>query len=605
MDEERARSSSVSSRIRELEATLEDVRRQLLEERRGKENFEDLLTALRGEIQQYRDDRDNLRDKVVPQLRSQLERKGEFVDQQKLANDNLRLQQELQSLRNENTTLMNARRLQLDLQQHSTGFNSIAEEEDGASPLSPAPGAGLTRSNSTARMSVKGVISRTSSLKRSNSISAKERESRESIADRVKDIEMQRDALHQALRSLLDRQTYQKREHDKKLRALENERDRALETDPPRRLGYEREVTRLRDEIQHLRRRADDAFRQKWQCEKGLGGLKMDLDRAEQETSSLRILLQEHDILLPELSRRPSQEIEHGTHATSASLERAYQELRATQASSISKLQELRRQAPSSAEDEDIAKTLDLLLKSMSAAEAESDHAQKMAEAYRARPDSPQEAEAFQAGETVGLMEQLCASASRVESLALRVRNQLKSNRGLRERLEEAVERGEGEQKKSASRINSMQGKLKSLEDKLVTAQQHSEETFAQHEEEMREIQESDNMQLYRLKGVIRTPTIFAPKSPLSPMFSPRLSKTSSGYAISMTEAVKTDCLERKVSDLEGALGDADKEMEEVISRMNQAQIEVVELQTARYVRAFFSLSGEIIIIYWIIIIIF
>ena len=583
MDEERARSSSVASRIRELEGTLEGVRRQLLEERRGKENFEDLLTALRGEIQQYRDDRDNLRDNIVPQLRFQLEKKGEHSDHQKLVNENLRMQQELQSLRNENTTLMNARRLQLDLQQHSPRFNSIAEEEDGSSPLSPAPAVGLTRSNSTARMDAKGVISRTSSLKRSNSISAKERESRDSLADRVKDIEMQRDALHQALRSLLDRQMYQKKEHDKKLRALEAERDRALQNRSSRRLGYEKEVARLRDEIQHLRRRADDAFRQKWQCEKGLGGLKMDLDRAEQETSSLRILLQEHDILIPELARRPSQESQHGTHATSASLEKAYQELRATQALSVSKLQELRRQAPSSAEDEDTARNLDLLLQSMSAAEAEKDHAQKQAESHRSRVDSLEEVEAHQADENVGLVKQLRASACRVEALAVQVRNQLESNRGLRERLAEAVGRGEREQKKSALRINSMQGKLKSLEDKLMTAQQHSEEIFAQHEEEVREIQESHNLQLHRLKGGLRTPTIFAPKSPLSPMFSPRLNKTTSGYGISMTESVKTDSLERRVSDLEGALSDADKEMEEVISRMNQAQVEVVELQTARY----------------------
>ena len=354
MDEERARSSSVAGRIRELEGTLEDVRRQLLEERRGKENFEDLLTALRGEIQQHRDERDNLRDVVVPQLRSQLERKEESSDHQKLANENLRMQQELQSLRNENTTLMNARRLQLDMQFHSPSFNSIAEEDDDPSPWSPAPMAGLTRSNSVARMNTKGGISRTSSLKRSNSISAKERESRDSLADRVKDIEMQRDALHQALRSLLDRQVYQHNEHTKKMRALEAERDRALHDHSPRRRGYEREVISLRNEIQSLRRRADEAFRQKWQCEKGLGGLKMDLDRAEQETSSLRMLLQEHDILIPELSRQPPQEIQPGAHATSASLEKAYQELRATQALSVSRIRDLRSQAPSSSEDEDL-----------------------------------------------------------------------------------------------------------------------------------------------------------------------------------------------------------------------------------------------------------
>ena len=129
-----------------------------------------------------------------------------------------------------------------------------------------------------------------------------------------------------------------------------------------------------------------------------------------------------------------------------------------------------------------------------------------------------------------------------------------------------------------------MQGKLKALEDKLMTAQQTSEEAFAQHEEEVREMQESHNVQLQRLKGGLWASNVsMVPKSPLSPLFSPRLNKTSSGYGISMTEAVKTESLQRKVSDLEGALGDADKEMEEVVSRMNRAQVEVVELQTARY----------------------
>jgi VIT1/CCC1 family predicted Fe2+/Mn2+ transporter len=242
----------------------------------------------------------------------------------------------------------------------------------------------------------------------------------------------------------------------------------------------------------------------------------------------------------------------------------------------------LRGQGLSSAEDEDTAKTLDLLLKSMSDAEAERDSARIQADLYRAQAQSLEESEAFHIGENAGLVEQLRASASRVDALAAQVRIQLESNRALRERLAEAVGRGEREQKTSASRINSMQGKLKALEDKLMTAQQHSEEAFAQHEEEVREIQDSHNMQLQRLKNGLRTPIIFSPMLPKSPMFSPRLKQTSSGLGISMTEAVKTDTLERKVSELEGALGDADREMEQVISRMNRAQIEVMDLQTAR-----------------------
>ena len=497
------------------------------------------------------------------------------------------MQQELQSLKNENTTLMNARRLQLEMQQHALRFNSIAEEED---PIPPTPTAkiGLTRSSSVARGSGVGSasgLSRTSSLSRHNSVSAKERESRDSLADRVKDIEMQRDALHRALKSLLDRQSYQNREHEKKMRALETERDRALQAQSPRRTGYEKEVTGLRFEINQLRRRADDALMQKWQCEKGLGGLKMDLDRAEQETTSLRTLLQEHDILIPEIPIRDSQDIESGTQVTSASLERAYKQLQATQALSIERIRELHGQLPSSGDDAHTAETMDSLLKSITDAEAQRDYAQKLAEVYRAKAESLQEADSFHTGENAGLVEQLRASATRVESLAAQVRLQLASNSDLRQRLAEAIGRGEREQQTSAARINSMQGKLKTLEDKLMSAQQHSEEAFAKHEEEVREINDSHNTQLQRLKGGLRTPTFYSPKSPLSPMFaakSPRLSKTTSGLGMSMNEALRTQVLENKVVELEKALGDADKEMEEVVSRMNLAQIEVMELQSAR-----------------------
>lgn len=588
MDEDRAKSSNGTSRIRELEASLEDTKRRLLEERRGKDNFEDLLNALRGEIQQHRDERDNLRDAVVPRLRARLEGlEGDSSEYQRLTNENTRLQQEMQSLKNEN---MNARRAQLETQQHSSRFNPIAEE-DGASQLSQGKTSSLSRSNSaSARGNTKG--SRANSLTRSTTISvpAKERESRDSLVDRVKDIELQRDALHTALRSLLDRHRYESKEHNKKIRVLELERDRAFQTQSTRRMGHERNV--LRDEITHLRRRADEALMQKWQCEKGLGGLKMDLDRAEQETSSLRILLQEHDILVPELPQRSSHEITIEAHATSASLEKAYRELKETQALSISKLREFSSDAPTSADDTDTSKTMELLLKSMSDAEAERDSAKKEAQRYRAQAES---LEGFDSAENAEVVEKLRASARRVDILAAQVRTQLEANRLLRERLAEAVERGEMEQKMSASRINHQQGKLKTLEDKLMTAQQHSEEAYAQHEEEIRKIQENQTPNLQRVKGVLRTPTIFTPKSPMSPMFTPRLDTNTSGRGMSMNEALRVEVLERKVTDLEGALGEADKEMEEVVSRMNMAQVEVMKLQSERYAIFSFSLASSVL----------
>ena len=525
----------------------------------------------------------------MPQLKARVEGlEAEAAVFQKLTYENTRMQQELQSLKNENTTLMNARRLQLEMQNHSPRFNSIAEEE--ASTLPSGSGVGLSRSTSVARGS--GSLTRSTSVKRSNSISNKERESRDSLADRVKDIELQRDALHQALKSLLDRQNYQNKEHEKKLRNLEMEKDRALQNQSPRRMGYEYEVTNLRHEIKQLRRRAEDASMAKYQIEKGLGGLKKDLDRAEQETSSLRSILQENDILIPDISVQTAHDSSTGAYATSYSLEKAYRDLQVTQAISISKLRELHGAAPSSADDADTAATMEKLLQSMNNAEAERDYAKRQAAIFRAQAESLKEAESFHTGENAGLADQLTASANRVEALSSQVRVQLESNASLRQRLAEAVGRGEAEQKNSTTRINSMQGRLKTLEDKLMNAQQHSEEAFAQHEEEVRELRDSQNMQLQRLKNGLRQPSRFSSRetSPISPsiaMFgsrSPRLDKTTSGIGMSLDEALRTEFLEKRVQELERALGEADQEMEEVVGKMNQAQIEVMELQSARYV---------------------
>ncbi|KAL9104118.1 MAG: hypothetical protein Q9163_000920 [Psora crenata] len=580
MDDERAISSDAANRVHDLETALEDYRRRLLEEKQVKENFEDLLAAVKGEISQYRDERDNLRDEILPRLKARVEGlEGEAAEFQKLIYDNARMQQELQSLKNENTTLMNARRLQLEMQQHSMRFNAIAEEE-GSSPTMPS-GLGLTRSASTRGA---GGLGRSPSLKRSNSMSSKERE----FNDRVKDIEMQRDALHKALKLLLDRQHYQNREHEKRVRTLETERDRALQNRSPRRTGYEREVKGLKYEINQLRRRADEALHQKYQCEKGLGGLKKDLDRAEQETASLRNLLQDNDILIPERPESTSDDADNAAHATSASLEKAYEELQRTQARSITKLRELHGETSASAVDGETKPTMDNIVREMSDTEAERDLAWKQATTLRAEAESLTEAESFRSRENVGLANQLRAAANRVELLSEQVRTQLVSNSNLRQRLAEAVGRGEEQQKHSASRINSLQGKLRALEDKLMTAQQHSEEAFAQHEEEVKEIKESHNAQLQRLKSgmMLKTPSgLSSASGPVSPLFiarSPKLDRTTSGIGKSLDEALRTEYLEKRVAELEAALGEAEKEMEEVVSRMNLAQIEVMELQSGR-----------------------
>ncbi|KAE8453829.1 hypothetical protein EG329_009341 [Mollisiaceae sp. DMI_Dod_QoI] len=566
-------SMDANGRVRDLEATCEDLRRRLAEEKQVKENFEDLLTALKSELLSSHNERDNLRDEIVPQLRARVEGlEAQAAEHEQLTYEQSKMQQELQTLKNENLTLVNAQRLQTEMHQQMKKFNTIAEES--AAPTPTRSSIGLKRSNSVAQGEV-----RTKSRSLSRSASVKGVESRDALAERVKDVEAQRDALHRALKSLLERQEYQNRENQKKIRQLEMERDRVL-SDSPKRMSYDKEVANLREEINTLRRRADEAIEQKWQCEKGLSGLKMDLDRAEQEIGSLRDLLHENDILIP---TGPRERSASGT-ISSESLERSYRDLQKAYAESLERVKNLEI---SSSKDEDTEKAMKELEQSLANAMSERDFAQNEANSLREQSQSLRDAEKAHVNEETVLADELRNSAKRVEELAVQVRQQLASNATLRQRLAKTIERGEKEQKTNAEKIMYMQSKLKTLEDQLMAAQQASEEKVSRHEDEIRDLKESNNLQLQRMKDGLKSPRLFGPKSPMSPLFAnsvraPRIMSTSSGKAMTVSEDSKMSFLKQRVVELEGALTDADKEMEEVVGRMNIAQIEVMELQNER-----------------------
>lgn len=502
---------------RSLEKQVEDLKRRLHEEKQFKENFEDLLAGMRQEIEAHRNERDNLRDEVVPQLRSRLDGlESESTETQGIVYENTRMQQEVQSLRNENQTLVNARKLQLDMQQHNPRFKSIAEADEDVVPTSPRQG--LSRSNSLARS--KSTRQRSSSIYAS---SPKEQMPSEAFPERLKDIEEQRDALHRTLKALILRQDQIVRQHAKDVRVLQTERDQAL-SGTPRRAAFHIEVQSLRGEINHLRLRADDALEQKWQCEKGLSGLKMDLDRAQQETGSLREMLQERG------SGRPG-----SAHSTSSSsleagieaLDKAYTELRRAHADFVG---------------------------------------------------SDKDGEA------------------RMQELMEQVRVQQSSNKELRERLTEAVGRGEVEQVASTHKINDLQGALRAAEERVMAAQTVSEDAVASQEDHVREIKEAvgehtkrrikapprgmaasgrNQRNITLQTGGVTSPSLFGVRSP-------RLHRTSSGKGVSVLEASRTVSLETRVRELEEAAGQADAEMQGVVERMNKAQIEVAELQMQR-----------------------
>ena len=230
---------------------------------------------------------------------------------------------------------------------------------------------------------------------------------------------------------------------------------------------------------------------------------------------------------------------------------------------------------------------MEQLQESLAAAISERDFATMEADSLREQSNSLRDEGKSLVGEQLALSEELRGSAQRVEELAIQVRQQLTANSTLRKRLADTIERGEKEQKNNAQKIMMMQGKLKVLEDQLVAAQQASEDKISKHEEEIKELKASHNIQLQRVKDGLRSPRLFGPKSPISPLFAnsprtPRLLSTTSGKALSVSEDSQMEFLKQRVVDLEKALADADHEMEEVVGRMNVAQIEVMELQNER-----------------------
>jgi hypothetical protein len=578
-DKSRAGSMVETPKVKELSMSLEDAKRRLAEERQVKENFEDLLTALRDELEKHRNEADNLRDEVVPQLRARLEvLEGDAADTEKLVYETTRMQQEIQQLKSENESLVKQRMMQQQPPQQSR-VQSIAEEGD----LGPLPNlrVGLTRSNSLARSSA-GLNSKRGSLSRSNSVKDRSGDASPvgapSVSNPMKELEEQRDALHKALKHILQRQELQQKEFQRRIKEVEAERDAALNL-TPRRTAFHKEVTVLRQEVNSLRRRADEALEQKWQCEKGLGGLRMDLDRAQQETGSLRELLREHDISIPEIR------IENEPLA----LDKAYNELRTTHALSLARVKQLESSDGDAlgAAGAEAERTLDLLKQSISDAEAERDYAQNEAEQYRKQARALQQSEIEHLGREQELSKELFAAATRMDELSAKIQQQLTANSALRTRLTDAIMRGEQDQRRSTEQIIQLEKRLKAAEDRVMLAQQSSEDAVARHEDEVQAIKESHTNHLRRVKSGLLSPSAFSPRLPPSPVFSqrsPRLDVTSSGPAMSLAEATKTESLEKRVEELERALRDADHEMEEVVGRMNTAQMEVADLQFERYV---------------------
>lgn len=566
-----------------------------------KENYEDLLTALRGELEEQRNERDNLRDEVLPRLQARVEGlELEASGLQRLQYEHSRMQQELLSLRNESASHS---RLQQEL---------LNLRSENASLAASAMRTQASASRQSIRQSRPASMFGSPTLIQSNIALPLSLKDKESLVEKVKDIEEQRDALHSALKSLHERHTFESKRARERIKALELERDKALHQST-RRYGKDQEMSSLRKEMDRLRRRADEALEHKYLCERGLGTLKMDLEKAEQETANLRALLQEHDSLVSRhtelrdshirLSKQISQlKHERSDEETSLSLQQAYNDLQDIHERSLARLDELevkgndlsddlseREQRLSEAHSES-QRAIEKLRHSVAQAESERDEALVEAEAYRKHAETLQDAEKKHLSEERTLGVQLKMSTERIGELAAQVRAQLESNNSLRERLAEAIDRGEGGRRLSAEKINELRGRLRDLEDKVLEAQHKTEEVVARHEEEVRQLKETHTTQLRRLKSsALKSPTQLGLKSPLSPLLrSPKLGWASfRKQSQSILDSSRVEFLGKRVEELEEALILADDEMAEVVGKMNFAQIEVMELQSERYSTSF------------------
>lgn len=530
-------------RVRELEVFLDETRRRLSQERQSKDNFEDLFAALRDESEKHRNERDNLRDEVVPELKARVEGlEAEASEMQSLRYENASMQQQLQALRSEVQMLQEA--------QDST--NPEFSEDVFAPPRWPK--SGLSRSNSLARASSNGNLRRSNSLARSGSVRERSetRQRSDSVSgDRHKDIEDQRDALHQALKNLLCRYEGEKREHAKTVRKLAADRDRARK-ETTGRTPFTREVNLVRYEIGELRKRADDALEQKWQCESNIGGVKMALDRAQQETQSMREYL-------------------NGRTISGSSRKSTFEGLGIEIADENVELGE-----------EDRKTMIKVLRQSIALAETERDAALREAEEYRQKAYMLQQSEDEHIDTQNDLAHQLLEAATRMEQLASQVQEHLQANMALRERLSHAVGKGEQSQSESTALIVGMQSRLKMMEDNVVAAQQLSELALVDHEEEAKQIDDANSPKLQRLNVTGKTAASSLQASPLFGAKSPRIGTTSGSMAENLFEASKTATLERRVKELEAALVDADSQMQSVVQRINSSQFEIAELQGER-----------------------
>lgn len=180
----------------DFKSTCTDLRRRLSEEKSSHDNFQFLFLALQNELHQVCSERDNLKYEVVPELRTKLDVLG--------AKASTYASNKTQELPNKGA----------DVLPTPLGWDRLHRKR------SSFVGIGQPGCKSLAEFSAL--------YKYGLGNTEESQPAREVLAALLQDVEAQRDALHSALKSLLDRQEFQRREGHRKMKYLESGRQQLL-----------------------------------------------------------------------------------------------------------------------------------------------------------------------------------------------------------------------------------------------------------------------------------------------------------------------------------------------------------------------------------------
>ncbi|KAI5287184.1 hypothetical protein KEM54_006181 [Ascosphaera aggregata] len=207
LEAELAKAQGATSRSRDFEDLVEGGKRHLQEERQQRAKFEELLQSMRTDIEQYRHERDKLRDEVVPRLQSEAHGGRKTLNHATMPKGDNEAWEESHNFQ-AGYSDYHVRRSQKDGLRE---VGSIAEYEEGVIPPRTQ---GMTTSNTF------GPIPSTSCEPVACSRS---RSRKGSIGDPTDDVEMQRKMLHHTVKALLERQAHEERRHVKHVKQLQAE----------------------------------------------------------------------------------------------------------------------------------------------------------------------------------------------------------------------------------------------------------------------------------------------------------------------------------------------------------------------------------------------